>query len=149
VGAKEIDTIIDVRTTPYGVLVLRLGLGVLALAPGLTKLFAFGPAGTAGFFQSLGYPAIAAYFAMAVETGGGLGSYPQVAALLQLPVLLGATLAHLPNGWMFASPNGGFEFPLFWAAALLAQVLLGPGAFALHDVGPLEAPATPATARVS
>ena len=56
-----------------------------------------GPAaGTVGFFQLLGYPAIAAYFAMAVETGGGLalilGFYPQVAALLQLPILLGAAL---------------------------------------------------------
>lgn len=142
---------IDARTAPHGALVLRLGLGALALAHGLTKLLVFGPAGTVGFFQSTGYPAAAAYYAMAVETLGGLalivGLYPRVAALLQLPVLLGATLVHLPNGWMFASPNGGFEFPLFWAAALLAQVLLGPGAFALRDVGPLAASTPSPSAR--
>ena len=131
----------DTRTASYGATVLRVGLGALALTHGLTKLLVFGPAGTVGFFQSLGYPAVAAYYAMTFETLGGvaliLGFYPRVAALLQLPVLLGATLVHLPNGWMFTSPNGGFEFPLFWAAALLAQVLLGPGAFVLRDVGPL------------
>ena len=142
---------IDTRTAPYGATVLRVGLGVLALTHGLTKLFVFGPAGTVGFFQSLGYPVVAAYYAMTFETLGGLalilGFYPRVAALLQLPILLGATLVHLPNGWMFTSPNGGFEFPLFWAAALLAQVLLGPGAFALRDVGPLGA--TTATARAA
>ncbi len=144
---------IDTRTAPYGALVLRVGLGVLALAHGLTKILVFGPAGTVGFFQSLGYPTIAAYFTMAIETGGGLalilGFYPRIAALLQLPILLGATLVHLPNGWMFTSPNGGFEFPLFWAAALLAQILLGPGAFALRDVGPLETVPSPMTARAS
>jgi putative oxidoreductase len=148
---QEIDTMIDTRTAPYGATVLRVGLGVLALTHGLTKLFVFGPAGTVGFFQSLGYPAIAAYYAMAFETLGGLalilGFYPRVAALLQLPILLGATLVHLPNGWMFTSPNGGFEFPLFWAAALLAQVLLGPGALALRDVGPLNT--STATARTA
>jgi putative oxidoreductase len=50
---------------------------------------------------------------------------------------------------MFTSPNGGFEFPLFWAAALLAQILLGPGAFALRDVGPLETVPSPMTSRAS
>src|SRR4051794_20117376 len=147
---QEVDSMIDARTAAYGATVLRGGLGVLGLAHGLTKLRGFGPAGTVGFFQSLGYPAVAAYYAMTSETLGGLalilGFYPRVAALLQLPILLGATLVHLPNGWMFTSPNGGFEFPLFWTAALLAQVLLGPGAFALRDVGPLDATATARTA---
>jgi putative oxidoreductase len=138
---------IDNRTASYGLLVLRVALGVLALSHGLTKLLVFTPTGTVGFFQSLGYPAAAAWYAMAVETLGGLalvlGFYARVAAVLQLPVLLGATLVHVPNGWMFASPNGGFEFPLFWAAALLALALAGPGAFALREAtpgGPVPAP---------
>jgi putative oxidoreductase len=138
---------IDHRTAAQGAFVLRVALGVLALAHGLTKLFVFGPTGTVGFFQSLGYPAAAAYFAMAVETLGGLalivGLYARVAALLQLPVLLGASLVHLANGWMFSSPNGGFEFPLFWAAALLAVVLIGPGAYAGRDVAPTGSAAAP------
>ena len=138
---------IDNRTAAYGVLVLRVALGVLALSHGLTKLLVFTPAGTVGFFQSLGYPPAAACYAMAAETLGGLalilGFYARVAAVLQLPVLLGATLVHLPNGWMFASPNGGFEFPLFWATALLALALAGPGALSLRDAtlgAPVPAP---------
>src|SRR5918911_5681505 len=83
---QEIDTMIDARTAPYGATVLRVGLGVLALTHGLTKLLVFGPAGTVGFFQSLGYPAAAAYYAMAAETLGGLalvlGLHARVAALL-------------------------------------------------------------------
>ncbi len=138
---------IDTRTAAYGAFVLRVALGVLALSHGLTKLFVFTPAGTVGFFASLGYPAIVAWFAMTVETVGGLalilGVYARVVAVLQLPVLLGATLVHLPNGWMFANPNGGYEYPLFWALALLSLALIGPGAYALRDVAPLGAVPSP------
>ena len=47
---------IDSRTAAYGALVLRVALGVLALSHGLTKLLVFTPAGTVGFFASLGLP---------------------------------------------------------------------------------------------
>lgn len=47
---------------------------------------------------------------------------------------------HLPNGWLFSAPNGGREFPVFWSAALIAQALLGPGAYALRPALP-RAPA--------
>jgi putative oxidoreductase len=46
-------------------------------------------------------------------------------------VLLGALWVHSGNGWMFANPKGGWEFPAFWTVALIAQALIGPGAFAL------------------
>ena len=32
----------------------------------------------------------------------------------------------------FSAPGGGWEFPAFWAVALVAQALMGPGAFALR-----------------
>ena len=38
---------------------------------------------------------------------------------------------HAGNGWMFSNPRGGWEFPAFWTVALIAQALIGPGAFAL------------------
>jgi hypothetical protein len=38
---------------------------------------------------------------------------------------------HAANGWSFANPGGGWEYPAFWAAALFAQFLLGDGAYAL------------------
>lgn len=129
---------IDTRTAAYGALALRVALGVLALAHGLLKLFVFTPAGTVGFFASLGYPAILAWLVMVIEIGGGvaliLGFYARIVAVVQIPILLGATLVHLPNGWLFANPSGGFEYPLFWAVALAALALLGPGAYAMREV---------------
>ena len=129
---------IDHRTAEYGALVLRVALGIAALAHGLLKVFVFTPAGTVGFFESLGYPAALAWAVMAIEILGGialiLGFYARVVALVQIPVLLGAALVHLPNGWLFANANGGWEYPVFWAAALAALVLIGPGAHALRDV---------------
>ena len=105
---------------------------------GLIKLLVFTPAGTVGFFASLGYPAALAWAVMAIEILGGvaliLGFYARAVALVQIPVLLGALLVHLPNGWMFANANGGWEYPLFWAAALLALALIGPGAYAMRDI---------------
>jgi len=53
-----------------------------------------------------------------------------------LPILIGATLQHIPNGWMFGSPRGGWEFPALWTVLLLVQAGLGAGAFAL-DLGRL------------
>jgi putative oxidoreductase len=129
---------IDQRTAAYGALVLRVSLGLAALAHGLLKLLVFTPAGTVGFFASLGYPAALAWAVMLIETLGGialiLGFYARLVALIQIPILLGAMLVHLPNGWMFANANGGWEYPVFWAAALLAVVLIGPGAHAMRDI---------------
>jgi putative oxidoreductase len=130
-------------TAPYGAFVLRLALGVAALAHGLLKVFVFTPAGTVGFFGSLGLPAVAAYLVILAEVGGGLlliaGAYVRLVSLALVPVLLGALWVHSGNGWMFANPKGGWEFPAFWTLALIAQALIGPGAFALKvpDVGAL------------
>lgn len=41
---------IDTRTAPYAAFVMRLALGIMFMAHGLTKVFVFTPAGTAGFF---------------------------------------------------------------------------------------------------
>lgn len=44
-----------------------------------------------------------------------------------IPTLLGATWVHAGNGWVFSNEGGGWEFPLFWAIALLVQAGLGGG----------------------
>jgi putative oxidoreductase len=130
--------VIDHRTAAYGAFVLRMALGLAALSHGLLKLFVFTPAGTVAFFASLGYPAPLAWAVMLVEIVGGialiLGFYARIVAVVQVPILLGALLVHLPNGWMFANANGGWEYPLFWAAGLVTLALVGPGAFALREV---------------
>ncbi|MDX2104255.1 MAG: DoxX family protein [Alphaproteobacteria bacterium] len=123
----------DVRTVDYGITLLRVSLGVLLLAHGLLKIFVFTLPGTVGFFQSLGYPGVMAYLVVAVEVVAGLmmiaGLWTRWAALAAIPVLIGATMVHLGNGWLFSNPKGGWEFPAFWTVALAAQALLGDGAF--------------------
>ena len=46
--------------------------------------------------------------------------------------MIGATLQHVGSGWLFTNQGGGWEFPVFWTVALVAQALLGDGAFALR-----------------
>lgn len=127
---------IDSSAAAYGAALLRVSLGVAALAHGLIlKVFVFGVAGTVGYFESIGYPGAVAYLVMFGEIAGGIaliaGVYARTAALLMIPILLGAALQHLPNGWVFSANGGGWEYPVFWAAASLASALIGPGAFAL------------------
>ncbi|WP_024300968.1 DoxX family protein [Pseudogulbenkiania sp. MAI-1] len=131
---------IDSRTAPYAAFLLRLSLGLMFLAHGLTKLFVFTPAGTARFFASLGLPGFVGPLTMAAEIAGGvlliLGVAGRQVALLLSPVLLGATLlVHLANGWAFGNPGGGWEYPAFLTVAALSVALLGDGAFALKPIG--------------
>ncbi len=127
----------DVKTTtPYAALLLRVSMGVLFLAHGgLLKLGTFGLAGTMGFFGSLGYPPVFGAIVAFAEIGAGLaliaGVGVRTVSLLSIPILVGATIQHLPNGWMFGNPRGGWEFPAFWTLALLVQAGLGAGAHAL------------------
>ena len=129
---------IEARTAPYAALVLRLSLGVMFVAHALLKLFVFTLPGTAQFFQSIGLPGFLGYAVFAAELVGGvlliagIGSRWIAAALV--PVLLGATWAHLGNGWLFSAPNGGWEYPAFLTAAAMVQALLGDGAFALANL---------------
>ena len=49
-----------------------------------------------------------------------------------MPVLLGAIVTvHGPAGFFFNNPNGGWEYLALWIVALVAQALLGDGAYAL------------------
>ncbi|MBR0716818.1 DoxX family protein [Bradyrhizobium liaoningense] len=135
---------IDSRTAPYAALVLRVALGVLFLAHSSLKLFVFTPAGTAKFFGSLGLPGELAYLVIAIEVLSGialiLGVWTRYAALAGIPILLGAIFTvHGASGFFFSNPKGGWEFPAFWAIALLAQALLGDGAYALRPSRSAEA----------
>ena len=135
---------IDSRTAPYAALVLRVTLGALFLAHASLKLFVFTPAGTAKFFGSLGFPPELAYLVMTVEVLSGialiLGVWTRYAALAGIPVLLGAIFTVLAAaGFFFTNPKGGWEFPAFWALALVAQAMLGDGAFALRPSRDVEA----------
>lgn len=131
---------IDSKTAPYAALLLRVSLGALFLAHGLVlKVMTFTVPGTVGYFQSVGFPAAFAYIVIAAEILGGialvLGVWTRAIALLFLPIMVGATLQHIGNGWVFNAKGGGWEFPVFWSLALVVQALLGSGALALKVPG--------------
>jgi putative oxidoreductase len=128
---------IDSRTAPYAALIMRLALGLMFVAHGLTKVFVFTPAGTVGFFQSIGFPGFLAYPVMAFEVIGGLmlvlGVYTRSVAALAVIQLFVASTVHFANGWSFTNPNGGWEYPIYLAVTALVVALLGEGAFAVKS----------------
>jgi putative oxidoreductase len=124
---------------PYGTLLLRLSLGVLFLAHGLLKFLVFKPAGTAAYFRSLGLPGFVGYLTMAAEIGGGtllvLGVATSLVAIGLVSLILGTiVMVHGAKGWMFSNEGGGWEYPAFWAVALVVQASLGSGAYSLGHV---------------
>lgn len=123
-------------TTPYAALLLRVAMGSLFLAHGaVLKLGTFGLAGTMGYFGSIGYPPVFGAIVTFAEILGGialiLGLWTRAVALAFLPIMIGATIQHIPAGWVFTSKGGGWEFPAFWTVLLLVQAGLGAGAHAL------------------
>jgi len=125
-------------SSDYAALLLRVSMGILFLAHGLVlKALTFTPAGTAAYFESIGYPGFLGYVTIAAEITGGLalvaGVQVRIVSLAFLPLMIGATVQHLGNGWVFSTPGGGWEFPAFWTILLLVQALLGGGAYALDD----------------
>jgi putative oxidoreductase len=129
----------DLARIDAGALLLRTGLGAMFIAHALLKYFVFTLPGTAQFFGSLGLPPALGYLTFAAELTGGvllvLGVYARWVALALVPILLGATWAHLGNGWVFSAPNGGWEYPAFLALAAVVQFLVGDGAYALVRSG--------------
>lgn len=121
----------------YGILLLRLFVGLTFAAHGSQKLFGWlgggGPAGTAGFFGSLGYrsPAVMAVAAGLCELGGGLllaaGLLTPLAALALCVVMLNAIVTVVwPKGFL-----GGYEFELTLLTVALAVVATGPARLSL------------------
>ena len=134
------------RRIDLAALLLRLTLGTMFVAHGLLKYFVFTPAGTVKFFESLGLPGPLAYLTIAAEVLGGIalvaGYHTRVVASALVPVLLGAAWAHAGNGWLFSSPNGGWEYPVFMAFTAIAAALLGDGRYALRSTAPAPRLAT-------
>lgn len=115
---------------------LRVTSGVWFLLHAGLKIFVFTPAGTAGFFDSIGLPGFLAYVVILAELIGGLaliaGFKTREVALGLSVILLGSIYTpHFAAGFFFSNPNGGWEFPAFWALTLWALALLGDGAYAV------------------
>lgn len=129
---------IPANLAPQAIALLRVTSGGLLLSHGLIKLFVFTPAGTYGFFESIGFPGVLAYPVMAGEIGLGLalllGVMTRWAALAAIPILVGSIIPHAGNGFLFSNAGGGWEFPVFWTLALVVQAMLGDGAYAIGGI---------------
>lgn len=124
----------------WGILSLRLGIGIMFLAHGLQKAFGLfrGPGikGFSAMLSGLGFaPAMFwAYLASYAELLGGIcliiGLQTRgAAAILFILIVTAAFKVHLGKGFFLS--NGGFEYTFVIALACLALVLLGPGKFGI------------------
>jgi putative oxidoreductase len=124
----------------YGVLLLRVVVGLTVAAHGAQKLFgAFGgggPRGTAALFGGLGFraPLAMALAAGLAELGGGmllaLGLLTPLAALAITVVMLNAiATAHRQKG--FWNTRGGYEYNVVLWAAAVALAATGGARFSL------------------
>ncbi|HKJ92212.1 MAG TPA: DoxX family protein [Longimicrobiales bacterium] len=119
----------------WGMVPLRVVVGLVFIMHGGMKLFSFGIGGTTAFMHQLGIPlpAVAAVVVTAVELLGGvaliLGLFTRWAGLLLTIDMLVAILKVRLHGGFFA-PNG-FEFEMTLMGAALTFALLGAGAVSL------------------
>lgn len=126
----------NVSDADLAAFILRVTMGILFIVHGGLKLFIFTPAGTAQFFESIGFAGVLAYPVIAIEILGGiallLGIGTRWVSLALVPVMLGTIYApHGAAGFFFSNAGGGWEYPAFWTVALVVQALLGSGAYAL------------------
>lgn len=130
-------------STNYGAFIARAGFGGVLLSHGLLKALVFTIPGTVGYFESQGLPGFLAYLVIFGEITGGiailLGIYTRLAALLSIPILLGATMIHAGNGWVFSNAGGGWEFPAFLSLIAVSVALQGSGSFAIRKLPFIDA----------
>ncbi len=124
----------------WGILILRLGVGIMFVAHGLQMAFGlFGGPGIKGFSKMLSglgfFPAIFwSYIASYTVFFGGLFLILGVktrgsATLLLIFILTAAIKVHLGKGFFLS--DGGFEYNFVIGSACLALILLGPGKFTI------------------
>lgn len=122
-----------------GLLALRVGVGATLVAHGTQKLFGWfgggGVAGTAGFFDSVGFRPgkVNAVLAGVAEAGGGTllaaGLGTPVAGAAAAGTMVVAAAMHADKG--FFAQGGGYEYPAVLALTAVSLALGGPGQLSL------------------
>lgn len=128
---------LETRSQEWGLLPLRIVVGLVFLMHGGQKLFVFGLVGTADIMGKLGIPlpTLAAAIVIAAELLGGLaiivGLYARWAgAALAIEMLVAIPVARLSGG--FFAPYG-FEFEFALLGACLTFAAFGAGGASLDQ----------------
>jgi putative oxidoreductase len=125
------------NTPDYAALLLRITLGSMFVAHGLLKFLVFTVGGTAGFFESVGFPGWTAYIVAPAEVLAAValivGLQTRWVALASMPILLGSLAVHAGNGWLFSNPKGGWEYSLYLITTAAVVALLGGGRLAITN----------------
>jgi putative oxidoreductase len=126
------------RFAKWGMLPLRIVVGLVFLMHGGQKLFIFGLAGTADIMGKLGLPLplICAAIVIVVELLGGLaillGFFTRlVGALLAFEMVVAIIVARWHGG--FFAPYG-YEFEMTLLGACLTFAFNGPGRMSLEEI---------------
>lgn len=122
----------------WGLVPLRLAVGVIFLMHGAQKVFVFGISGTADILHWVGIP-FASMFAvvlMFAEVGGGLailfGAFARpVGLMLAFEMTVAIFTSRIRGG--FFTPTG-FEFELVLLGACLTIALMGSGELSLDAI---------------
>ena len=136
-------TYADLATVSFGLLVLRVVVGLIMAAHGAQKLLGwfggYGLRGTGEFFVQLGFqpgPAFAAAASISEIISGllvTLGFLGPIGPALMISVMIVAAMTvHWEHG-LFAA-NNGIELPLLYGAAAFGLALTGFGQYSLDSL---------------
>lgn len=130
---------LDSRLAGWGILLIRIAVGVVFFMHGLDKLFISGVDDAGGFFGSLGIPAptVMATVIGIIELVGGaaliLGAAVRLVGIIfALDMLVALLTVHLPNG--FFVMTGGYELVFALGLAALGLALTGSGPLGLDNM---------------
>jgi putative oxidoreductase len=125
----------------FGLLLLRVGVGIVMLAHGIRHIFGGGKiAGTGKWFESLGMKPglIHAWLASLTEIGAGvslvLGFLTPLGGAGVVGTMLVALITnHLKNGFFIFYKGEGYEYVMTLALAGLALSAIGPGGWSVDN----------------
>lgn len=132
----------NIDAANFGLLLIRVVLGVTMAAHGYNKFFGGGRIpGTAGWFDSMGMRPgkVHAVLAASTEMGAGLlfaaGLLtPFAAAGITALMIVAAYTVHMKNGFFIV--KSGYEYNLILAVVAIGIATVGPGQWALdHAIG--------------
>src|SRR5205085_8326558 len=130
-----------ITATDWGLLALRLALGVIFVAHGGQKVFGWfgghGLAATVNGMGQMGIPAPLAYLASFTEFFGGvavlIGLLSRLASMgLAVVMIVAIQQVHLKNGFFLETK--GFEYNIALLGMAVALILTGPGRIAIADL---------------